>query len=200
VALAITPLFGGARDGSERAGCFNNLRQLGVAALKYVDDHEDNFPPRQMPAWPEQFRSHYGSISVLACPTDGPFPGTSIASTNVGDRAPRSYLLNGWSDYYNGVPPRNPFPASAIQEPAATIVFGEKMTESAHFWMDYLNTDDLFEVEQGRHLRSGPVPSGGSNFAFADGSVRFLRWGESFQPVNLWAVNPAFRQGNPNPF
>src|SRR5688572_14132560 len=137
VALAITPLFGGAREGSERAGCFNNLRQLGVAALKYVDEHDDNFPRRQMPAWPEQFRSHYRSISVLACPTDGPFPGTSVASTNLGDRAPRSYLLNGWSDYYNGVPPRNPFPASAIQEPAGTIIFGEKVTESTHFWMDY---------------------------------------------------------------
>ena len=34
---------------------------------------------------------------------------------------------------------------------------------------------------------------GGSNYAMADGSMRFLRFGRSFSPVNLWAITPESR-------
>jgi prepilin-type processing-associated H-X9-DG protein len=34
---------------------------------------------------------------------------------------------------------------------------------------------------------------GGSNFAFMDGSTRYLRHGKSLAPVNLWAVSDKWR-------
>ena len=34
---------------------------------------------------------------------------------------------------------------------------------------------------------------GGSNFAFTDGSVRYLKHGRSLGPVNLWAVTERWR-------
>ena len=36
--------------------------------------------------------------------------------------------------------------------------------------------------------------AGGSNYAFADGSARFLAFGKSLAPLNLWAVIPSYRQ------
>ncbi|MFM7099735.1 MAG: H-X9-DG-CTERM domain-containing protein, partial [Verrucomicrobiota bacterium] len=33
----------------------------------------------------------------------------------------------------------------------------------------------------------------GANYAMVDGSVRFLRFGKSLSPVNLWAVLPHVR-------
>jgi prepilin-type processing-associated H-X9-DG protein len=51
--------------------------------------------------------------------------------------------------------------------------------------------NDADQVERGCHstLRSGTVSrTGGSNFAFADGSVRFLKFGKDVWPENLWAV------------
>ncbi len=93
---------------------------------------------------------------------------------------------------------------SAIQEPSETILFGEKegtdKVNHGHFWMDYNRYDD-FILDQSRHggnTRNG----GGSVFAFVDGSARYLRFGEAFSPINLWAVSPQVRQlavADPNP-
>jgi prepilin-type processing-associated H-X9-DG protein len=115
------------------------------------------------------------------------------------DYAPRSYVGNGWYDYSQVTLQTSPFPygmpESAIREPAATIVFGEKATESRHFWMDLSLGDDVFEIEHARHFRanSSDPRTGGSNFAMADGSVQFLRYGRSLAPTNLWAVIDEWR-------
>lgn len=43
------------------------------------------------------------------------------------------------------------------------------------------------------HRASGGERNGGSHYAFADGSARFLRYGAAFSPKNLWAVANEFR-------
>ena len=35
--------------------------------------------------------------------------------------------------------------------------------------------------------------SGGSNFVFVDGSARYMRYGTTVWPLNLWAVNDTNR-------
>ncbi len=196
MAILAFPLLAGTRAGSDRVSCFNNLRQIMLAALKYADDNDSNFPPRRTPAWPTMLHHYYGTTNILVCPADGPRPAT-FGMTNA-DAAPRSYIINGWADYFMTYPPpsslTNPMPVSAIIEPAQTIVFGEKRTESGHFWMDYLAGDDYSELDQGRHYASRPNRSDGvSNHAFADGSVRLLKFGEGFDPVILWFVLPEWR-------
>ncbi len=186
-------------DPAHAAACHNSLRQLGIALLHYSDDNDGKFPTRVSgPSWPERLRPYYKQLAVLTCPSDGLNPRSLPAnSTNVADAAPRSYLLNGWNDYFvaQNISPAQPFPECAISEPSQTILFGEKATESSHFWFDYLQGDDLTDVESGRHYRSGMSgASGASNHAFADGSVRLLKWGAAFNPVNLWAVEPAMRR------
>jgi prepilin-type processing-associated H-X9-DG protein len=47
------------------------------------------------------------------------------------------------------------------------------------------------------HRYSGGEKSGGSNFVFADGSARFLKYGQSISPVNLWAVRDEWRNAPP---
>ena len=203
LALMALPLLATTREGSERAGCFNNLRQLGVALLSYADDNSGTFPPRGVrPFWPERLRPYYKQIAILTCPSDGPSPQSVTSNpTNIADAAPRSYIFNGWNDYFaaHGLPLAQPFPQSAIAEPAQTILFGEKLTDSGHFWFDYEQIDDFTALENGRHFRSGSSSgSGASNHTFADGSVRLLKWGTGFFPTNLWAVEPEVRQWSPS--
>ncbi len=63
--------------------------------------------------------------------------------------------------------------------------------------MDFESFDDFIDVEQSRHHASkGGSSDGASNHAFADGSVRLLKFGEAFSPFVLWAVEPDWR----NPF
>jgi prepilin-type processing-associated H-X9-DG protein len=122
------------------------------------------------------------------------------------DAALRSYIMNGWNDYWqehgtnvsvgnlNGIVGTS-MPESAIREPSETILFGEKQTESPHYYMDFLETasgNDFDEVEHGRHM--GLKTSGGSNYAFADGSARYLRYGRAVSPLNLWAVTDSWRK------
>jgi prepilin-type processing-associated H-X9-DG protein len=84
--------------------------------------------------------------------------------------------------------------AALIPNPTDTITFGEKKSTSRHVHMDFSQGrgNDIEQVEQGRH-GAGGQGSGGSNFAFADGSVRFLHFGRSLKPVNLWAVTEEWR-------
>ena len=78
-----------------------------------------------------------------------------------------------------------------------SIVFGEKESKSGHYWMDYQMYDDLDQLEQSRHSTGKKGlhgnGGGGSVYAFADGSARFLRFGQALNPVNLWAVTPSVR-------
>jgi prepilin-type processing-associated H-X9-DG protein len=124
------------------------------------------------------------------------------------EAARRSYLINGWNDYfqtqlddadwtlYTHGTYQGSMKEAFVKFPTDTIAFGEKETQSGHFYMDFYegNGNDIEEVEQCRH--SNPVKGtkgGGSNYAMVDGSARFIKWGRALTPINLWAVTPEGR-------
>ena len=87
-----------------------------------------------------------------------------------------------------------------IPKPAETIIFGEKYRESPHNHMDFYQGEgnDFEEVNQAKHGRSGKnLKSGGSNYTFADGSVRYMKYGTTMNPENLWAVETKWRAAPP---
>ena len=130
-----------------------------------------------------------------------------MSSPNEPDFAPRSYILNGWNDYFEAtLKPLGGkawsdftqhkwpfgFPESAMREPTDTIVFGEKNNEF-HIHMDFFQNNDINGVvEQTRHS-AHLKGAGGSNYAFGDGSVRFYRFGQTLTPINMWAVTDLWR-------
>ena len=54
--------------------------------------------------------------------------------------------------------------------------------------------NDFDRIEHGCHstLRASSRV-GGSNFAFVDGGVRFIKYGGTTSPLNLWAISDADR-------
>jgi prepilin-type processing-associated H-X9-DG protein len=154
-------------------------------------------------------REYYTDLRLLRCPSDGLNPQTVNNSPNEADRAPRSYLINGWNDYFRATlndAEFNAFMSAALPRamkesealhPTDTIMFGEKQTDSTHYFMDMLegvNGNDMDEVEQTRHSSPGPKQrAGGSNYAFVDGSGRYLKYPRSTSPINLWAVVESYR-------
>jgi prepilin-type processing-associated H-X9-DG protein len=66
-----------------------------------------------------------------------------------------------------------------------------------HYHTDFFQGtgNDIEMIEYARHMRGeGDTPrGGGSNFAFADGSARYLKYGQALYPENLWAVTPEWR-------
>ena len=151
------------------------------------------------------------TFPILLCPSDGPNPVTGVSDPvkYPVDSAPRSYIINGWNDFFQqrGGPDwtfdkmaSTEMRMSDIPNPTETILFGEKQTTSPHFYMDFLETaagNDFEELEHSRH--SGLKSAGGSNYAFADGSSRYLKYGRSVSPENLWAVTETWRHNTIQP-
>jgi prepilin-type N-terminal cleavage/methylation domain-containing protein len=216
LASMLLPALGKAKETAKRASCGNNLKNLGLAARYYVDEHEDQFPARNTAgggAWPTVFYKDFVDLRLLVCPSDGPDPNTITTSPKPADAAPRSYMINAWNDYYAemlGTTAFGPISAAAgtngvncnlVNDTSDTVLFGEKETKSPHYYMDFFEPsggtvgNDLTEIEQSRH---GGRPGqggggGGSNFAFMDGSIRYLPALAMLHPVNLWAVMESYR-------
>jgi prepilin-type N-terminal cleavage/methylation domain-containing protein len=207
LAAMLLPALSRAKEAGKRISCLNNLRQLDLALLMYADDNEGRYPSRSSVArWPTQLQPAYRTLPLLRCPSDGKDPKTNPSDPNLypADAAPRSYIINGWNDYflvstgnqvvtaYDGLFLRE----NAVAHPTETVAFGEKETESLHYYMDFLegNGNDVEELELSRHSgRGAKTRSGGSNHAMLDGSVSFLKFGSSLSPLNLWAVTDTYR-------
>ena len=205
LAAMLLPALGSAKERARRIACTSNLRQLGFSMTMYSSDHEGRFPPRMSPSWPTFLHEYYLDAGVLKCPSD-PVEGSGV---NNPATAPRSFLINGWNDYFLANLSTDDWwdyydhryarglPEVAIEEPVDTIMFGPKKTDSFHVHMDLYQGNDVSEMEEGRHPtgRRG-AGFGLSNYAFADGSVRPLPYGQSLSPINLWAVTREYRNNS----
>ncbi len=209
LAAMLLPALANAKSKANSIKCLNNLRQLDLALIMYAGDHDGHFPPRREPpnSWMVALQPFYRDPAILKCPSDSLrwFPGMT---PEIKMMVQRSFVINGFNDWFESdLSPTNyqtflkwKWPVgmrdSAIPQPSETIAFGEKKAGSSHVHMDFSQGregNDVEEIEQNRHKYGGGGKSGGSNFAFTDGSVRFLKYGMSSSPVNLWAVTERWR-------
>src|SRR5229473_1524141 len=99
----LLPALSRAKEAAKRIACVNNLRQLDLSLKMYVDDYEGHFPGRvRTNRWPTTLREGYKDLRILICPSDAPNPASFGTDTNKypADAAPRSYIINGWNDYF----------------------------------------------------------------------------------------------------
>jgi prepilin-type N-terminal cleavage/methylation domain-containing protein/prepilin-type processing-associated H-X9-DG protein len=207
LASMLLPALARAKEAASRIKCANNLKQLELSLKMYADDNDGLFPPRTNAwRWPTLLLEYYRTTNMLLCPTDllrGP-PQTDFSSPTMPDRANRSYLINGWNDYFaDALITTRCMKELGVVYPSETIMFGEKKNRQPpeQVVMDYfmdLNEgilgNDMDKVEQGCHGTSRKqINSGGSNFAFVDGSVRYKKFGATVWPLNLWGVNDTNR-------
>jgi prepilin-type N-terminal cleavage/methylation domain-containing protein/prepilin-type processing-associated H-X9-DG protein len=207
LAAMLLPALARAKESGKRIACLNNLRQLSLSAQMYVSDSQGFYPPRSdTDRWPDKFYDNYGkNLKLLLCPTETttPVSNGSSNSNNVADAAPRSYFINGWNDYFNDKLSASDFTSymggtypfglkeSLIAHASDTVILGEKASDQGDFYMDLLeNGGNDFSgiLDQERHDGNS-----GSNYAFSDGSARYLKNHTALYPLNLWAISDADR-------
>ncbi len=172
-------------------------RLLALLQVAPADDG-NGLPPGQ---------TQVPEYKILICPTD-PHPTTNYDYPGTVkwpvDGAKRSYIYNSFNDWYRNYYTNNPswrtyakvgdvsISENEIVEPSDTIIFAEK-GDNRHWHIDPDLTEDANGVvEQSRH-GSQSKTGGGSNYTFADGSARFLKWGKAVEPINMFFVYPTNR-------
>ncbi len=216
LASMLLPALSRAKETARRISCNNNMRQLGLSVKMYAMDNKDFYPPRNGDRrWPAQTQSGYRDLKLLHCPSDSVDAKSGGRPGVEADVAPRSYLINGWNDYISAALGGSGsaefqeflqgkaygFKETMVKLPSDTILFGEKDTESPHFYCDLLEPDwaskvlgnDVTEVAWNRHAGAVRGGDGGSNYGMVDGSVRYIRYRDAVSPLNLWAVTPEGR-------
>ncbi|HEV2320674.1 MAG TPA: prepilin-type N-terminal cleavage/methylation domain-containing protein [Verrucomicrobiae bacterium] len=211
LAAMLLPVLARAKQTALRVQCLDHMKQLGLAAQVYLTDNQSIFPPRSyLDRWPDKFYDSYGhKLPILLCPsemTNAPLTAGAYPSNNVADASPRSYLINGWNDYFSNVLDSADFNSymdgaypqgmkqTDIRQPTSVILFGEKSSQAGDFYADLCNGDDIdLVVNESRHDSSGPanqngMGNGGSNYVFCDGSGQFIKFPFSLDPLNLWAI------------
>ena len=187
----LLPALSGAKSKAQQIKCLNNSRQLGIALEQYKIDYNDSIPPRSLTnQWPVALKPYYESQNVLVCPVDK-FT-NNLVETNA-NKANRSFIINGFDDYYSDVfgewdVLEEPVKASSIPLVSETIVFGEKLGKSKHFYMDIFEGkgNDATELDFKKH-------NGGSTYIFADSHASYLKFPKAFQPENKWAIIITYR-------
>ena len=203
LAALLLPALSRAKGSAQRIACASNLRQIRLALGIYVTDNDGRMPPRESftNRWPAQLQTNYSDVKLLRCPADLEANKAAATTNAAPDAAVRSYLMNGFQDalldlFGGALPPKGvSLPAlreSVIGRPADTIVFGEKASASAQFYVVLASDASQYlpDLEESRHGGTLGLSSksGSSNYAFGDGSVRVVRYGQTLCPLNLWAV------------
>lgn len=192
LAALLFPVFAGTRERGRRGVCQGHLRQMGLAITQYAQDFDENMPysylfyappEHDLRMWDDLIQPYLKSYGVLVCPsapytiayqwqrTIQPYPLLlSYASNQVSD-APGSTV----APFPRGIGnPSTPPPTSLalFAQPATTILVGECGHDIYAEFDSYRRTDA--GDDGSLPLSLAKRHSGGSNWLFADGHVKWL--------------------------
>ena len=163
IGFILFPLFANI-SGSRAPSCFSNLKQIALAMQLYSADYEGHFPPDvivgKTVGWGQAVQPYLHTYFVFQCPQE----------KNKGQENPR---LPGFTDYWmnsnlSGLEAKN------IAFPAEIIMLGDGDGGASDSTASYAisRLSDLW-----KHSSDLPTKRhhSGANYAFLDGSVKWLK-------------------------
>lgn len=168
LAAILFPVFARARENARRASCMSNEKQIGIAVMQYLQDYDEKYMhqhedpnPSLSTFWYQPLQSYIKSDQVFRCPS----------KTQDASGAESDYVINGFFAHDAS--------AAEFNDVSEQILASERADNVGdidyHPWgASGLNTaPDPAEFDAHivklRHFD-------GSNFLFADGHVKWMRW------------------------
>jgi len=219
LAAILFPAFARARENARKASCMSNLKQIGLAALMYTQDYDERFPMARLYfgtgapdlKWYDLLQPYAKSMQVFVCPSAGPAYGNSSYGWNISGTGHK----NDWSGSGFGYIPAQPetpgnvlgVPQSLIQEPASTILAADPSSNgngvNGIYAVGYQTEQNMPVLHGGQPYSATAVTvtdfSGGGNYLFADGHVKFLQANRTYC-TSLWDIDKTFANHLCSPF
>jgi len=201
LAAILFPVFARARENARKSSCQNNLKQIGIGIMQYVQDYDETYPPARARGhradgdwvpWHYVIQPYVKSYQLLECPSNSNRR-NALNKTNGGGIPfiARSYLANGNSGSYpndlcgatgcgNTLMRENVYTAlSDIESPAQVIAVTEgRNRQDPDVWFSAITADNLMWG----HLNQ-------ANFLFADGHVKSMKPTATIDGTNMWTIN-----------
>lgn len=180
LAAILFPVFARARENGRRASCMSNLKQISLGLMQYVQDYDERFPnynDHDPPYYPEKIQPYVKSYQVFRCP--------SQLKSYKNETAVyfSTYPLNGrvnWGLYTNAGTP-----LVTVATPAITWMLFEQKYSAARWESDGWGYDASWMRNSASYLKPEDSPNflkdihlDGSNVAFADGHVKWVKNGQ----------------------
>ena len=193
LAAMLLPALAKAKATALQTQCKSNMKQLVLANISYATDNKGCYVyDSDTDHWANLLYGDYSrNTNILKCPSDVARGVPANQAGTGADNAVRSYVMNGWDEFYGDPSSRSgTVKETWLIHPAETIVFGEKAHSEPDFWMDYQEAGDGITncVQHGMHGSAAPTKAGGHNNGCADGAVRYARFGVDISPVDWWLV------------
>jgi prepilin-type N-terminal cleavage/methylation domain-containing protein/prepilin-type processing-associated H-X9-DG protein len=218
LASILFPVFARARENARRSSCQSNLKQIGLGVMQYVQDYDENYPitfhnidgsaaafqdKQNERGWAYNIQPYIKSVQLFQCPSDSfAGPDYSLINDNSG------HMNSRYVDYtYN----RNLGNAAG---PTAAVVNSSALTFVSNTVL--LSEAPGSNCSSGASVTGGPgggssgttvglarlrddgltPPTGpaqrhldGSNFAFADGHVKWYKGASTITAASVFNEN-----------
>jgi prepilin-type N-terminal cleavage/methylation domain-containing protein/prepilin-type processing-associated H-X9-DG protein len=206
LAAILFPVFAQAREKARQASCMSNIKQLGNAAMMYVQDFDETFQKANMnyitaggkqAYWSELLYPYIKnggdsrSEGVLLCPSFVPTATTRRSyGWNIGNHR------RNWTNGFGYRPADNAayVTQAAVLFPADTILFGDISPYPSSTNDIFLFVRDNYVLSESEELRMSYTPNlhnKGAVYGFADGHAKWLDQRTAYAQKQLYnAIDP----------
>ena len=189
LAAILFPVFARAREKARQASCASNLKQIGLAALMYAQDYDERLVNPYIYEggwgvnlcwWPDLLAPYMKSWQIAMCPSQDERQ-LWYGGLPHGQAQQAHYYPPTWFAYMK---------MARVEDTSGTIMFVESWTElwavdhtdlsmpDKQWVWNWVNTVAPQPAPSADWNQIQKVHNGGSNYAFMDGHVKWLKLSE----------------------
>ncbi len=169
------------------AGCSAHMRSLAIAFDEYAADNDSQLPGRttgsNVDKWPVLLLPYIQDPKVYVDPGDPVARAVPVQNLASDSGNNSSFFFNGFNDLGFYTDPNMTVHMVNLSGGSNLIILGQKVHGSTQYYMDFVEGNENDVLNKTAYF-------GGSNYAFADGSVRYIPLSQ--YDDKQWLVNQSY--------